>query len=77
MISFLLAVQLSLSSVVWFVFTLCVAGLIFWLLFYLVDYFKLPEPINKVAKAVLVLLMIFFLINELLGLIAQPIIHWK
>ena len=55
---------------------LVVLGLIAWLLFWLVDYCQLPEPINKVARVVLVLLIVIVLINFLLGLIGRPFIVW-
>jgi hypothetical protein len=55
--------------------------LIFGLLFWLVDVFTragwLPDPLNKVSKVVLVVIVVLFLINFLLGVIGSPIIRLR
>jgi uncharacterized membrane protein len=54
-----------------------VLGVIAWLLFWLIDYCALPEPINKVARVILVIAIVIVLINFLLGLVGQPFIVWR
>jgi len=51
-----------------------VIGLIFWLLNWLIDYIKLGEPFNKIAKVVLAVVAVVFLINALLYLVGKPFI---
>lgn len=45
-----------------------VVGVVAWLLFWIIDFVALPEPFNKVAKVVVALFAIIFLIDILLGL---------
>jgi hypothetical protein len=51
-------------------------GLIFWLLWWLIDYVKLPEPFQKVARVVLAVAAVIVIINVLLTLAGHPLIHW-
>lgn len=53
-----------LNVLIWII----VLGVIFWLLNWLIDYCKLPDIINKVAKVILAIAIVVFLINALLGL---------
>jgi VIT1/CCC1 family predicted Fe2+/Mn2+ transporter len=55
---------------------LIVVGLIFWLLWWIIGYAKVPEPFNKVLRVVLALVAVIFLINWLLGLIGEPFIRF-
>ena len=61
--------MISISAAVTVVLYLVVGGLIFWLLFYLVDNIGIPEPFHKVARTILIILMVFVLIGILLSLI--------
>lgn len=61
--------MISLSAVVNFVLYVVVAGLIFWLLDWLIRYVGVPEPFAKVARIVLAVAAVFVLIYALLGLI--------
>lgn len=57
--------------------TLVIAGLIFWLLWWFINYIALPEPFNKVARVIIGLAAILFLISILLSLTGhQPLIKW-
>jgi hypothetical protein len=62
----------AINAVVWLV----VAGVIFWLLWWLVGYCALPEPFNKVARVVLAIAAVVVLINVLMSLAGHPMIHW-
>jgi len=53
-----------------------VAGLIFWLLWWLISYIALPDPFGKVLRVVLAVVAVLFLINWLLGLAGTPFISW-
>ncbi len=59
------------------VMTIIVVGLIYWLLTWLIGYIALPEPFSKVAKIILAVVAVFFLINVLLGLVGEPLVRWK
>lgn len=61
--------MISLEAAVMFFVYLIVAGLIFWLLWWLVDYVGIPEPFHKVAKVILAVLAVLVLIGLLLGIV--------
>jgi hypothetical protein len=56
--------------------TLVIVGCIFWLCWWFVGYIGLPEPFNKVARVVIGLVALIFLINFLLGFIGHPLVRW-
>lgn len=64
--------MISLSGAVTVVVYLIVAGLIFYLLWWLIGYVGLPEPFNKVARVVLAVLAVFVIIGLLLSLAGGP-----
>jgi hypothetical protein len=57
--------------------TLIVVGLICWLLWWFIGYAGPPEPFNKVARVIIALVAIVFLINVLMGLGGHPLIVWR
>ncbi len=61
--------MISLSGAVTVIVYLVVAGLIFWLLNFLIDYISPPEPFLKIAKVVLVVLGVMVCIGLLLSLV--------
>lgn len=52
--------------------TLIIIGFILGLLYWLVDWLGTPQPINKVLKAVILLVGVLMLVNFLLQLAGQP-----
>lgn len=48
---------------------LVIVGVVFWLLWWFIDFVGLPEPFNKVAKVIIALVAVLILLNLLLGLI--------
>ncbi len=60
--------MISLTGLVHAVVVLIVAGLIFWLLSWLVDYVGLPDPFRKVARIVLAVLAVLVCVGVLLSL---------
>lgn len=67
--------MISISSIVSVLFTIIIVGLVFWLLWWLVDYLALPAPFNKVARVILAVAAVFILISLLLSLVGYPIIR--
>jgi hypothetical protein len=67
--------MLSLNTLVYAVVYLIVAGLIFGLLWWLVQYVSLPEPFNKVIRVVLAVLAVLVIIGILLSLVGHPVIR--
>ena len=53
---------------------LIVIGFILGILYWLIDYLQAPDPINRILKAVIILVGVLFLINFLLVLAGQPAI---
>jgi hypothetical protein len=68
--------MLSIEQVVMTVIYLLVAGAIFWLLNWLIDYVGLQEPFRKFAKVFLAVCAVLILISLLLGFLGHPIIRW-
>jgi len=60
------------QAVIWVV----VAGVIFFLLGWLIDYVAVGEPFNKVAKIIVAVAAVIVLINALLTLAGKPFINW-
>lgn len=60
------------QSVLWVV----AMGVVFWLLWWLCDYVKIPEPFNKVVRIILAVAAVILLINLIMGLVGEPFIKW-
>lgn len=56
--------------------TLVIGGLIFWLIWWFIGYAGIPEPFNKVARVLVALFALIFLINILLGFTGHPLFRW-
>jgi uncharacterized protein YacL len=67
---------ISASTLLWAIVGIIVAGLIYFLLNYAIDASGIPEPFRRVAKVVLILIAVLFLINALLSLMGHPLIRW-
>ncbi len=66
--------MIPLAGLVSLIIYVMVGGLVFWLLWWLVGYCGLPEPFNKVARVILAVLAVCFLIAVLLSLVnGQPV----
>jgi heme A synthase len=61
--------MLSLQGLVSVVIYLVVAGLVFWLLWWLVNYIAPPEPFRKVANVILAILAVLVVIGILMSLV--------
>lgn len=61
--------MISISGAVTFVIYIVVAGLVFYLLFWLLNYIAPPEPFMKVGKVILAVLAVLVCIGILLSLI--------
>lgn len=62
-----------LHLVIWIV----IIGIIFYVLWWIVDYVGLPEPFNKVAKVIIALAAVVLLISKLLPLAGIRIGGWS
>lgn len=66
--------MISISAAVTVIVYLIIAGVVFWLLWWLVDYVGLPEPFRKVANVFLAVLAVLVVIGVLLSLVGgQPL----
>lgn len=65
--------MISVEGMLVLLITLVVAGLIFWLVWWFVSYIGLPEPFDKVARVIIGLCALIFLINLLLGIGGHPL----
>ncbi len=62
-------VMISLTALVGVVVYLIIAGLIFGMLWWLVNYINLPEPFKKVANVVIAIAAVLVVIGILLSLV--------
>jgi len=60
------------QAVIWIV----IAGVIWWLLNWLIGYAGIPEPFAKVARVILAVVAVLILINALLSLAGHPLVAW-
>lgn len=72
----ILLAAISSSAVIHALLFLIVLGVIFWLLWWLINYIALPEPFAKVARVVLAVAAVIVIINVLLSLVGHPIVTW-
>lgn len=59
---------LSIGGLVPLLIEIVIVGLILWVLWWFISYVGLPAPFDKVARIVLALVAVVYLINLLLGL---------
>lgn len=62
----MISIQAAVSTIVY----LIIAGLIFWLLWWLVNYCAPPEPFRKIANVVLAVIAVVVCIGILLSLVS-------
>jgi hypothetical protein len=48
-----------------------IIGLLYWLCDYLLGLFPLPEPMNRIARAIVIVILVLILISILLGVLGQ------
>jgi len=53
--------------------SLIVVGLVCYLLWWLIAYVGLPEPFNKVARVIIALFAVLFLLGVLTGNVSMPV----
>lgn len=64
------------GSLVNAVILIIIVGVIAGLLWWLISYVGLPAPFDKVARVVVAIIVVVFLINALLSLVGKPFITW-
>jgi hypothetical protein len=60
--------MIDVSTLVHILILILIVGGICWLLWWLVGYIGLPEPFNKIARVIIAVVAVLFLINILLSL---------
>lgn len=61
--------MISITGLVNIVVYLIVIGLIFWLLWWLINYVGLPEPFRKIANVIMAILAVLAIIGVLLSVV--------
>lgn len=59
------------SALITLVIYIVVLGLVTWLLLYIIDTIPLPEPFNRVARVLVIVVACLILIVLLLGLVGE------
>ena len=52
---------------------LLVLGLLYWLCDYLLGVFPLPEPMNRIARAIVIIILVLILISILLSVLGAGV----
>jgi hypothetical protein len=60
-----------LATLIQLVVYLVVVGLVLWLLTWLIDYIPVPDPFNRVAKIVIMIVGVLIVCYVLLGLVGD------
>lgn len=69
---------MSMSFLLSLFVTIVIAGLVFWLLWWFIDFVGLPEPFNKVARVLIGLFAIIFVLSLLIAGPSHPILgNWR
>lgn len=55
---------------------LLIAGVVFYLVIWLVNWIGIPAPIDKVIKAIVGIALVIYLVNVLAALGGHPFIRW-
>jgi hypothetical protein len=58
-----------------FISLVCV-GLVFWLLWWLIQYIAPPEPFLKIGKCILTIMAVIFLIGLIAQIAGHPFVSW-
>ena len=70
--------MIDMQGLMHIVLMILIVGGVCWLLWWLVGYIGLPEPFNKVARVIIAVIAVFFLINVLLSFSGMtPIVRMK
>lgn len=64
------------SALVSVLITVVIVGLVCWLLWWGIGYIGLPAPFGKVARVIVALIALIFIINILLSLSGHPLFRW-
>lgn len=70
------AAPIDASGLLGMLVTLIIVGLILYLFWWLISYVALPAPFDKVARVIIALVAVLFLVNLLLGLIGKSFISF-
>lgn len=65
--------MISVAALLHVALLVLVVGLIFWLATWLIDFVRVPEPFNKVARAAVAFAAVLFLIGVLLHLVGVEV----
>ena len=57
--------------------TLLILGLVFYLVVWLIGWIGVPEPFNKIIKAVIGLICVLYLLGLLTGYAPHPMPYWR
>ncbi len=65
------------SSLVSLLIMLVIGGLIAYLCWWFIGICGLPAPFDKIARVIIGLVVLIFLINILLGFAGHPLVAWR
>lgn len=66
--------MLTLNTLIHFIVWLLIAGLVYWLVIWLLAEIGIPEPFNKIIRVVIALVVFLIALNALLSLVGYPVV---
>lgn len=67
------AASITASGLLAVVVYLVIVGLIWWAVWWFLDYVAAPEPVNKILRVLVALAALLIVVNLLLGLVGAPL----
>lgn len=64
------------SALISILITLVIAGVMFWIAIWFINWIGLPEPFNKVARVIIGLAALIFLASILVGGTGHPLLRF-
>jgi hypothetical protein len=64
---------MGIETVVSLVIYVIVIGAVCWLLWWLISFIGVPEPFSKIARGIIAVVAVLFLISLLLSLVGHPL----
>ena len=68
--------MITASTLLTLLISLVIAGLIFGLLWWFIGVCALPAPFDRVARVLIALVAVIYLIDVLMGIGGHPLIRW-
>jgi hypothetical protein len=63
------------SALVTLLITLVILGLVVWVVFWGLGQIGVPEPFNKIIRAIIIIVVVVYLVSVLMGFAGHPLLR--